>query len=52
MDKRWYKLADILVSYSTKVKKGNKVTIAMYESHTEDLVTALVEKVIQAGGFP
>lgn len=52
MDKRWYKLADILVNYSTKVKKGDKVAIAMYESHTEDLVTALVEKVVQAGGFP
>ncbi len=52
MDKRWSKVADILINHSCKVKNGEKVMIAMYETHTEELVTSVVEKIIQAGGFP
>lgn len=51
MDKRWYKVADILVS-NTGVKKGEKVMIAMHETHTEDLVTAVCQKVIECGAYP
>ncbi|MGL5722164.1 MAG: aminopeptidase [Brevinema sp.] len=52
MDKRWEHVADILVNHSCKVQPNEKVMVAMCETHTEDLCTALVEKIIQAGGFP
>lgn len=51
MDQRWYKVADILVN-NTGVKKGEKVMIAMHETHTEDLVTAVCQKVIECGAYP
>lgn len=52
MDKRWYEAADLLVNYSVKVKKGEKVMIAMHETHTEDFVAAVCEKVIENGAYP
>ncbi len=52
MDKRWYQLADILVNYSTKVGKGEKVMIAMHEVETLPLARATYEAVIKAGGYP
>ena len=52
MDKRWHELADILVNYSVKVKKGDKVMITMLEVETEPLARACYQEVIKAGGFP
>lgn len=52
MDKRWYKVADLLVNHATKIKQGEKVLIAMHETHTEDLVTAVCQKVIENGAYP
>ena len=52
MDKRWNKLADILVNYSTQVKPGERVMIAMHEVETLPLARATYESVVKAGGFP
>ena len=52
MDKRWYEVADLLVNHATKIKKGEKVFIAMYEAHTEDLVTAICQKIFENGAYP
>jgi aminopeptidase len=49
LDKRWYQLADILVNYSTAVKTGERVMIAMHEVETLPLVRAVYEKAVQAG---
>ncbi len=47
MDKRWYQLADILVNYSTEVKAGERVMIAMRETHTLPLVRAVYEACVK-----
>ena len=52
MDKRWQKLGELLVNYSTKVKKGERVMIAMIEPDTFPLVEAVYRAVIKAGAFP
>lgn len=52
MDKRWNKLGEILVNYSTKVKPGERVMIAMVEIETWPLARAVYEAVIKAGGYP
>lgn len=52
MDKRWKQLADILVKYSTEVKPGDRVMIAMIEPHTYPLAQAVYEASIKAGAFP
>ncbi len=52
MDKRYQKLADILVNYSTKVKNGEKVMLHMIEVETLPLISAIYEEVIKAGGLP
>lgn len=49
MDKRWYQLADILVNYSTEVKAGERVMIAMRETHTLPLVRAVYETCVING---
>ena len=49
---RWRELADILVNYSTRVRPGEKVQIAMIEVETLPLVQAVYTEVIRAGGFP
>ena len=51
-DPRWLQLADILVNYSTKVGKGDRVFITMMETETLPLTTAVYRKVIEAGGLP
>lgn len=50
-DSRLDKLADILVNYSTKVKKGELVAIAS-DPIAMPLITAIAEQVIKAGGNP
>lgn len=52
MDKRWKEVADILVNYSTEVKPGQRVMIAMREVETLPLARAVYESAVQAGGFP
>jgi aminopeptidase len=52
MDKRWHQLAEILVNYSTRVQPGERVMIAMKETHTLPLVRAVYEAVVKAGGLP
>ena len=52
MDNRITKLAKTLVSYSTKVKKGEKVLISYEGEATKPLVLALIQKVYAAGGVP
>jgi aminopeptidase len=50
-DPRLDKLADVLVRYSTKVKKGDLVCIAS-EGDAMPLVEATYEAVLRAGGHP
>jgi len=50
-DIRVEKLADLLVNYSVKVKKGDKVAI-QGEILAEPLLKAIYVKVLQAGGYP
>ncbi len=52
MDKRWKQLGEILVNYSTAVKPGERVMIAMMEVETYPLAHAVYEAVIKAGGYP
>ncbi|MFA7664476.1 MAG: aminopeptidase, partial [Clostridia bacterium] len=50
-DSRLDRLADVLVNYSCRIKKGEKILI---EAKNADysVVSAIVEKVYEAGGFP
>lgn len=50
-DPRLDKLADVLVSYSTRVKKGDVVGI-VFEPNGWPLAKAVVESTIKAGGDP
>ena len=52
MDRRWNKLAEILVKKSAKIKSGEKVMIAMVEPEAFDLTKAVYEEVIKVGGYP
>lgn len=52
MDKRWKHLGEILVNYSTKVKPGERVMIAMIEIETWPLAHAVYEACIQSGAYP
>ena len=52
MDPRWRQLADILVTYSTRVQPCERVMIAMGELATYPLAQAVYEAVVKAGGFP
>lgn len=52
IDERWEKLADILVNYSTAVKKGDRVLITMMEVETFPLAKAVYDAAVKAGGLP
>lgn len=52
MDSRLEKLAENLVNYSCKVKKGEKVLISMSGFEALNLVKALVKEVYKVGGVP
>lgn len=52
MDNRIEKLADVLVNYSCRVKKGEKVLIQYDGSSALPLVKALVRQVYAVGGMP
>ncbi|MDP1779533.1 MAG: aminopeptidase [Anaerolineales bacterium] len=51
-DPRWQQLAEILVNYSTAVKKGERVLITMMEIDTFPLMRTVYDAVIKAGGLP
>ena len=51
-DPRWSQLADILVNYSTRVKKGERVLITMMEVETFPLARAVYAAAVKAGGLP
>lgn len=52
MDRRWKKLGEILINYSTEVKSGERVMIAMGEPETFPLVRGVYEAAIKAGAYP
>ncbi|MGB9858510.1 MAG: aminopeptidase, partial [Moorellaceae bacterium] len=52
MDERWRKLGEVLVHYSTAVKPGERVMIAMVEVESLPLVKAVYEATVKAGGYP
>lgn len=52
MDKRWDRLGDLLVHYSTAVKPGERIMIAFVELETYPLVHAVYRACVQAGAFP
>jgi aminopeptidase len=52
MDPRWRRLGEILVTWSTGVKPGERVMIAMGELDSFPLVRGVYEAVIKAGGYP
>ncbi|HUV07806.1 MAG TPA: aminopeptidase [Spirochaetia bacterium] len=51
-DPRWKELGQLLVGYSTEVKPGEKVMIAMVEAESLPLAEAVYEACIKAGAFP
>jgi aminopeptidase len=52
MDRRWKQLGEILVNYSTEVKPGERVMIAMAEPETLPLMHGVYEAAVKAGAFP
>ncbi len=50
-DPRWGALADLLVTWSTTVRPGDKVLISMVEPETYPLVCAVHAAVVAAGGI-
>lgn len=52
MEERWRKLGEVLVHYSTAVKPGERVMIAMVEVESLPLVKAVYEATVKAGGYP
>lgn len=52
LDQRWQQLAEILVNYSTRVQKGEKVLITMMEEDTFPLARAVCAEAVKAGGLP
>lgn len=51
-DKRWQKLGESLINYSLRVKPGEKLMIAMYETETYPLALAAYSECVKAGGLP
>jgi aminopeptidase len=52
MDPRWSRLGELIVNYSTAVRPGEKVMIAMGEVESYPLVRGVYGAVVKAGGFP
>jgi aminopeptidase len=51
-DPRWSQLAEILVDYSTRTRRGDRVLITMMEPETFPLTLAVYERAVRAGAFP
>lgn len=52
MDPRWKQLGDTLINYSTQVRPGERVMIAMAEPETYPLALGVYEAAIKAGAYP
>ncbi len=52
MDPRWKQLGDILINYSTAVRPGERVMIAMIEPETVSLAQGVYEAAVKAGAYP
>lgn len=52
MDQRWKRLGEILVNYSTRVRPGERVMIAVTEPETFPLAQAAYGAAVKAGGYP
>jgi aminopeptidase len=51
-DPRWNQLASILVNYSTRTRKSERVLITMMEEDTFPLTRAVYAEALKAGGLP
>jgi aminopeptidase len=51
-DPRWDQLAEILISYSTETKSGERVFITMMETDTMPLVERVYSRAVQVGALP
>ncbi|HJS29003.1 MAG TPA: aminopeptidase [Anaerolineales bacterium] len=51
-DHRWQRLAEVLVNYSTRASRGEKVLITMMEETTFPLARAVHAEAVKAGGLP
>jgi aminopeptidase len=51
-DRRWSQLGEILVTYSTRTRAGDRLLIAMREPETLPLTIAVYEHAVRAGAFP
>lgn len=52
MDKRWKKLGELMVQWSTNVQPNDRVMIGMVELETYPLAHAIYEAAIKAGAYP
>lgn len=52
MDPRWKQVAEVLVGYSTAVRPGERVMIAMTETETFPLAQAVYEACVKVGAYP
>ncbi|MGL4485079.1 MAG: aminopeptidase [Anaerovoracaceae bacterium] len=52
MEKRIKELADLLVNYSCKIKKNEKVLISYEGDDCKDLVRKIIQNVYKCGAFP
>lgn len=51
-DERMYKLADVLINYSTRLKKGDKIYVEWKGEYTGDFIKVLLEGITKAGAVP
>lgn len=51
-DQRWSRLGEILVNYSTRTRRGDRMLIAMTELESFPLTVAVYEHAVRAGAFP
>src|SRR5215211_6854749 len=51
-DRRWSRLCEILVNYSTRTQAGDRLLITMMEPETFPLTLAVYEHAVRAGAFP
>lgn len=52
LDPRWGQLAELVITYSLKVKPGERVMIAMSEIESFPLARGMVEWAVRAGAYP
>lgn len=52
MSEKLEKLAKMIVTYSIKVEKNEKVLISCYTSEAREFITYLIEEIVRQGGLP